>query len=268
MSESRDLKRRLAEYYAGEAPSRAPDWVLRDSLAAIETTKQRRLVMGVPRRFYLMSTNLKLAAALVAVIALGAAGFRLLAVPAGPGGGPTPTPSVTTTAAPTPTVTPRPSFASTGAPPLTGTHVSPTFGFTVSYPAGWTVRVGTQPWTTHALAGFGSPLETADYIMDPTNQSQLFIMLASHPLGGESGTAWEAAVAAQPDPGPCTTFDAVVVSGLPGRIYSCDEPMRALFWNADRGYVVSIYRSSDLAGADATYDLAWFKGLLATVRLQ
>jgi hypothetical protein len=264
MSESRDLRRRLAEFYAGEAPSRAPDWVLRESLAAIETTKQRHVVVGAPRRFYLMSTNFKLAAAVVAAIALGAAGLRLLTAPAGPGGGPTSTPTVTASPSPTPVVAPTAS-PQPSAPPLTGTYTSELFGLTVSYPAGWTVTKATKPWAPGPVANFGGDASSADLILG--QQMDLFMMVTSQPLNGASGSAWADALAAQPDPGPCPTSEAVVVAGLDGRLYSCSEPIRALFWSADRGYFISIYRSGDVAGAEDIYDTAWFKGVLATVKL-
>ena len=37
-----DLERRIDDYYASEAPSVAPNWLLDQTLAAIETTRQRR----------------------------------------------------------------------------------------------------------------------------------------------------------------------------------------------------------------------------------
>jgi hypothetical protein len=260
MSEHRDLFRRLAEYYAGEAPSRAPDWVLRDSLAAIETTKQPRLFIGARRRFYLMSTNLKVAAAVVAVVVLGVGAWQLLPGPSGPGGQPSPTPSVT------PSVEPSASPVPT-APPLTGTHISAMYGLTLSYPAGWSVTEGTEPWTLRSFAGFGSPLETAD-LVHLNGAMNLFIIVTSQSLDGESGPAWADAVTAEHEEGLCPTFDTVVVGGLDGRLYSCNEPLRALFWSDNRGYLVGLYRSSDEAWVLDVYDLAWFNGLLETVELQ
>ena len=47
MNANHDLERRLADFYATEAPQRAPDWVLGEALATIDTTKQRRVV--IPR---------------------------------------------------------------------------------------------------------------------------------------------------------------------------------------------------------------------------
>ena len=272
MSEQRDLSRRLAEFYADEAPSRAPDWVLRDSLAAIETIEQPRLLVGARRRFHLMSTNLRVAAAVVAVVALGAVAWQLLPGRGGTGGDPTPTPSVaptpTPTAAPTPTLAPTPTPARTAAP-FAGTHVSDLYGLSVSYPEGWTVESGTEPWSLHSLPGFGSSLSTADYIHSTANPEQLFIMLSSHVLDlSESGPAWADALNAAPDPGACGTFDEITVADLEGRLYSCNEPLRAVFWSADRGYLVTVYRSDDLPWAADAYGAAWFSEFLTHVGIE
>jgi hypothetical protein len=265
MSDNRDLTRRLADFYAGEAPSRAPDWVLRESLAAIETTKQPRLLIGARRRIYLMSTNLKVAAAVVAVVALGIVTWQLLSGPGGTGGEPTPTPLVTPSPSPTPPVTPSPTPEPT-APPLTGTHASELFGLSVSYPAGWTVVEAAEPWTTRSVPSFIE--SSADTIHDPILRDHLFIVLTSEPLNGESGQTWADALAAEPDPGPCLTFDAVVVGGLDGRLYSCNLPLRAFFWSEDRGYLVAMYRSNDEVWLEDVYDLAWFNEVLGTVQVQ
>jgi hypothetical protein len=274
MSEQRDLSRRLAEFYADEAPSRAPDWVLRDSLAAIETIEQPRLLLGARRRFHLMSTNLRVAAAVVAVVALGAVAWQLLPGTGGTGGDPTPTPTLAPTPTPTLAPTPTPTAAPTPTPaptaaPFGGTHVSDLYGVAVSYPDGWTVESGTEPWTLHSLPGFGSPLSTADYIHSPAYPDQLFIMLSSHvPDASETGPAWADALDAAPDPGSCGTFDAITVANLEGRLYSCNEPLRAVFWSTDRGYLVSVYRSNDVPWADDAYGAAWFNEFLTHVGIE
>ena len=42
MTTPRDLERRLAKHFSGEAPTRAPDWVLLSALTTIQSTRQRR----------------------------------------------------------------------------------------------------------------------------------------------------------------------------------------------------------------------------------
>jgi hypothetical protein len=61
-----DLEQRLADYYESEAPRRAPDWVLVEALATIETTPQQRSIVGVPVTF----PEIRLAKLTVAPIAV------------------------------------------------------------------------------------------------------------------------------------------------------------------------------------------------------
>ena len=48
---------RIADYYATEAPPRAPDRVLEAALATIDTTRQRRALIRMPWRFPIMNTT-------------------------------------------------------------------------------------------------------------------------------------------------------------------------------------------------------------------
>ena len=270
MTPNSSFERRLTEYYANEPPLRAPDRVLLSALATIDTTRQRRGLVA-PWRFRLMSTNMKLAAAAVAVIALGLGVAQLQPKgggPGGPGGSPRLTPTVAPSATPTPTVTTATAKPAPTAPPLTGSHVSDLYGLTLSYPEGWTVDEGTEAWSLSALPGWGSSLDTGDYMLDGTDPNSLFILVSSHALEGQSGSAWAEAINAQPDPGLCSTFDTIVVDGLDGRVYGCDEPLRALFWSADRGYLVAVHRSDDDPSYAEVYDRAWLDNLLETVSVQ
>lgn len=78
MNANHELERRLAGYYASEAPSRAPDRVLEATLASIDSTRQRRAVVRPPWRFPIMNSYAKVAIAAVAVVAIGAVGLAML----------------------------------------------------------------------------------------------------------------------------------------------------------------------------------------------
>ena len=54
-----DLDQRIADYYATQAPPTAPDWVLREALATIDVTPQRRVLIRAPWRSLTMDTDTK-----------------------------------------------------------------------------------------------------------------------------------------------------------------------------------------------------------------
>ena len=94
MNANHELERRLADFYATEAPQRAPDRVLEAILETSEITRQRRALIRLPWRFPNMNSFAKVAIAAVAVIAIGAVGLAVLRPGSSPGvGGPALTPS-------------------------------------------------------------------------------------------------------------------------------------------------------------------------------
>lgn len=100
MNDTHDLDRRMADYYATEAPSRAPNWLLTQALDTIDTTPQRRTVLGRSWRVPTMPSPLaKLAVSTVAIAAVGFVGLTLLQGPvAGPAASPAASPSPSSTA--------------------------------------------------------------------------------------------------------------------------------------------------------------------------
>ena len=123
-----------------------------------------------------MSTFAKVAVAAVAVIAVGAVGIFALQPRNVPSVGAAPTASPS----PSPFPSSSPAAAASMAPPLSETFTSPTNGISIAYPAGWTTRAATEPWTT-GWPDFHQP--TGDVMYDPTLQDHLFIVVASQPAG-------------------------------------------------------------------------------------
>lgn len=255
MSADHDLESRIADFYASEAPPRAPDRVLESALSTIDTTRQRRVLMRVPWRFQRMNSLARLAVAAVAVVAVGAVGFALMrADSTSVGAGASPLPSNFARPSPSPSPSPPPA--------LTETFSSTIHGISLSYPAGWRLRPATEPW----IAGIpfqGS--EFADIIHDPTD-GNTFLGLASQALAGRSGEDWANEITNASDWGlDCAqilrTTETVTIDGAPGRIVvHCPggSPF-AVAWVGDRGYLVVLYPIEDRT---------WFKEILATVQLQ
>jgi hypothetical protein len=257
MTANESLERQVADYYATEAPQRAPDWVLRSALETIEHTPQRRVFIRVPRRFQHMNTYAKVAIAAVVVIAVGIAGLSFLkpASPSGVGGQPIASPS------PSPAPSPSPS-GSASVPALTGTFTSTRHGFSISYPTGWATRPAVDPWTRD-FPSFGSP--DSDNIYDRILEDHLFLMVASQPLAGKSGAQWVddllAELTSAGDCGP--PIEPVTIDGIQGKLCGSSAAVSA----GDRGYAIVMYTSGDDPAAVAGYDQEYFKAILATVQL-
>lgn len=248
MSVNHDLERRIADFYETEAPPAAPDWVLRDALATIDITPQRRVFIRVPWRFPPMNTYARLAVAAVAVITIGAIGVAVLR--------PGTTPDIGGAPSPSPSATPSPISSPSAPPALTESYTSAVHGFTVSYPAGWNVRVASQPWTA------GIPFQQDPFADLIETSSNRFLLVASQPLGSRSGEAWSDAVSSNPDwDDTCEpASEPVTIDGASGMIVThCDGTLTALVAVADRGYLVVLF------GFDESE--AWFREILASMRL-
>lgn len=257
MSADHDLERRIADFYATEAPARAPDRVLESALETIEDTRQRRVLAHLPWRFPLMPTSARLAIAAAAVVVAAVVGLSVFGQGTTPGpgsGGPTPS------ASPSPPASPSPS-PSASPPALTKTYTSAFHGISVAHPGDWVVRPATEQWTS-GIPFKGS--EFADVIHDRLDDN-IFLGMASQALAGRSGDRWADDVSKHPQWGEdCAqtlqTTDPVTIGGAPGRIVvNCpDGVLTAYAWTADRGYLIVLY---------PIQDRSWFKQILATIQL-
>jgi hypothetical protein len=140
---------------------------------------------------------------------------------------------------------------------LTQIFSSPLHGYSVSYPEGWTSRAATEPWTASTFPqNFFDP--QVDVLHDPTLESDLFLILASQPIGDSTPEDWVAEQLATPDQG-CDTTEPITVDGGIGQI-GCTL---AVVTSAGRGYWIQLYTGD---AAPAIYDRAWFEEVLATVQ--
>ena len=248
-----DLERRLADFYATELPPRAPDRVLDTALATIEHTRQRHAATRLLWRFPVMNSYAKVAVAAVAVIVIGATGVAVLRPGSSPGAGGPAAPSVSASPSPSPILS------------LTQSFTSPTYGLSVSYPAGWQTRAATTPWPGTEPPPFGS--DEGDLMYDPALTDRLFVGAASLPLAGADGGEWaEAAVNLVGWDDTCATVEPIAIEGADGAVLSAcpGSTPRAGAWAGDRGYLIWGYGLDDQYGTD---EVAAFREILATVRL-
>jgi hypothetical protein len=144
MTDDRSLER-AARSWIEVGPTAAPPHVVDAALGLIERTPQER--DWFPWRFPTMSNSARVMA-LIAIGALILAGAFALAGVGGRGG---PLPSTAPSAS---------ALASTAVSPstltLSQTFVSPTYGYTVKIPAGWTTKPATKSWSTGAINSWNS----------------------------------------------------------------------------------------------------------------
>ena len=205
-----------------------------------------------------MKTYSKSAARAVALIAIGALGLAACGSAASPSVG-----ERQTTA---PSVSPRPSASPStlAASPAASneTFTSERHGFSISYPTGWVARPATEPWTKD-VPDFMS--KAGDAIYDPIRQGDLWISVASQPIGASSPDQWAAEKLAFDD--GCTASEPITVDGATG-VIGADDCTRAAVTTDGRGYFVWLYTGGDDPSLNAPYDGAWFKKVLATLQLQ
>jgi hypothetical protein len=226
-------------------------------LDQLDTTAQRRATWWPVRRTPIMNRIVTIGLGAAAVVVALFIGAQLFGSPSGGvGSGATPTAE--------PTATPEPSPSPpASAPPLTQSFTSNLHGISVSYPEGWTAQAATGPWTDRTFPlSFGEP--HADYLYDPILTSDLFLTIASQPIGDSTPEEWVAEQMAS-DEG-CAATEQIAVDGATGLI-GADECSVAVVTTAGRGYWIQLYTGGDDELAVAAYDRAWFEELLATVQL-
>jgi hypothetical protein len=159
MNVTRDPDSILAAWI-DEGPTDLPDATRRAILTALPMTPQARRGRLAP---WLNTTPYARAAAALVVAVVGIGVLALLAGPNGQVGGPTPS------SVPSPTAT-----LSASAPPLPtldAVFVSPSYGFQIRYPTGWTVTRGTGPWPMGTELRPGNPV--SDAIVTPSGGSRV-----------------------------------------------------------------------------------------------
>ena len=201
----------------------------------------------------LSPTNL---ASVVAAIALCAC---TSVAPSAPAATSSPTPAISASTpssspSPTPPVTPGPS-----GPALTETFTSETYGISISYPAGWSTRRASEPWTGGPFF-FQDPV--GDFMYDPSLTDHLFLAIASQPLVDPSTNTWAADLLEEEG---CSPGEPAVIDGAQGVIGT--DCNLAMIPTGARGYFIWLYASGDDPLISEIYNRAWFEKVLATVQL-
>ena len=157
--------------------------------------------------------------------------------------------------------TATPTFA-----PLTETFTSPRNGFSVRYPAGWTIRPATARWPRNFFLPLGNPA-----LDELTHAGEARLVIASQSLApGQTADDWLAAYfhpyeGARPCDGDRSAWPRLPVSGSTGYLDAdgCPASDRDVWFDliassGDRVYQIRLY---------GNVDLAYFKAVLAAITL-
>jgi hypothetical protein len=146
---------------------------------------------------------------------------------------------------------------------------------TIGYPAGWTVRPATEPWRFGRLTFDASDV---DVIFDPTRGDDLYLALASKPLGSLSREEW---LDDSWRPGVCAKTAGAGSGGIyfgGARRYwtvSCSgggtssasgHYLRVA--TDTRGYLIYLHVANLRASDEPPYDVDFFNSLLETLELE
>src|SRR5262245_65975572 len=112
---------------------------------------------------------------------------------------------------------------------------------TVSYPAGWSVRPATEPWTSGWLTMVHPG---ADVVAAPEGEDS-FIALASQPLGGKSAEQWIDDFVALGSGENCAAPRPYTIDDLDAVITDCEDGPHALIVSDGRAHVVWTYSIDD-----------------------
>lgn len=212
-----------------------------------------------------------LAAVLVVAVSIAALGIISTRLQPGIDGSGSPSPSA---ASPSPSLqpssdSPTPAIA---VPPLTQTFVSIRNGFSVRYPDGWTVTTATASWPANAFLPYGHP--ALDTLARP---GVARLMVASQALGnGQTEEEWLTAffrpyLGGTPCGGDRATWPRLQIDGASGYLdlADCPVPVDSRISDRDVGFEALVFAGGRVyqIGFDGDVDLAYFKVVLASVRL-
>jgi hypothetical protein len=156
--------------------------------------------------------------------------------------------------------------------PLSQTFVSPRNGFSVRYPAGWSVKPATKSWPADIFLPLGNPA-----FDELQRAGEARLVVASQRLGaGQTDADWLASFAhIYQGAAPCGTAPAasprVTIDGHSGYLVNvgCPLPADSTFSTPDirfRAIVIADGRVYDVQ-LDGNVDRSYFDALVATIRL-
>ena len=236
---------------------RTPPSAIDAVLLAVKTTPQER-DLRIPRRFYQMTTSMRLGAAIAIVAVVGIGALIVFRGPApGVGGEPTPSPAVLPTATPSPTTAAQAVADRLDITKWT-TYTSSRYGFSIGHPTDWTERPADHSWTLPAAAPSGEPdaMGTSAEGFIAPGQTVLVSAWSVVVAPGTSAQTWMVDVycpsISVPSASDCDRLGPggprvtpVTVDGHAGALARFAEDTQAFILVGSRMYIVACWRPED-----------------------
>jgi len=169
------------------------------------------------------------------------------------------------------TQSPGPAASPIPVPALTETFISTRNGFSVSYPAGWSVKAATTSWRPQTYVPIGNSA-----LDELKREGEARLVVASQRLEpGETEASWIAAFNQPYDLGACSrdraAWPRLPVDGKSAYldIDACPLPADAGFSTPDVRFDVIVFAGGRVyeIAFDGVVDRAYFEALLATIHL-
>jgi hypothetical protein len=182
----------LANAWMAEGPDELPDRIFESAMDEVHglppgrrARRARRVLFGFPAHGVRGVGVLRFGVAVASVVAVAGLGVLALAVIVGgrpsvivhPTGSPPGSPQ----ASPRPSVSPRPSPTPRPQVPLTERFVSAVNRYSISYPAGWTIKPATKAFAYGSSLTLADP--TVDVLRAPDGRTRLYITSMAIPRG-------------------------------------------------------------------------------------
>jgi hypothetical protein len=259
MTDDRSIER-AARSWLDDGPTEAPDRAINAALLQIQTTNQER-DWHVPWRDRHMTSTLRLLAGAAAIAVIVVGGMLFFRPANSPNvGAQSPSPSSAASA-----VAASPTAVDIG--PLVEPFTSSRYGYTVHFPAGWTIKPATTSWLAGAANNWGSGIN------DELSSSRIRFSGAAQILApGQTADEWLVAygspVASLASGGDPAMWRRVTIDGFEGRIPfdgvgAAGSSLGGLAFDA----VVVAGGVAYNFNMDGLVDRATFGAVLATVRL-
>jgi hypothetical protein len=250
-----------------EGPTELPESTRRAIAVDVRTTHQSRRSVWAPRWFHRLDRLTLAALAALTVMALvvgglvvrpfASGGSNVGGLPPVPSASPAPSPSEAPSAAPIPTTLVIPA--------MSDLYTSRRFGYSVLYPADWSVEQATQTWSPPDWKADDSPGQPFDYISDEGEVPVLRAASALVPEGLANVNDWIDEFLIFGDPNcvpPRETQEVISIDGAPGRIWDGCGEVEATIVLEGRVYMFTLFVDQVTNGREL------FDALAATIDLR